>query len=65
MKFTVSIKSHDSGAQSVTVAELDRSGPVGAGSFSINLAEAKKLLRQVQRHVVQSQLAMHVEGLGS
>ncbi len=61
MKFTVSIKSHDSGAECVTVAELDRSGPVSAASLGMTLAEAKKLLRQVQRHLVQSQLSMHVE----
>ena len=42
------------------IAEVDRSGPLTVASLGLTLAEAKELLREVQRRLVQAQLANHV-----
>ena len=61
MKLTVSVAVSDSTGDNVVVAKLDRDGPVTAASLGLTLAEAKELLRGVQRQLVQSELALHVE----
>ena len=61
MKLTVSVAVSDSTGDNVVVAELHRDGAVTAASLGLTLAEAKELLRGVQRQLVQAQLALHVE----
>ena len=43
------------------VAEFERNSPVSAASLGLNLGEAKELLRNVQRELVQAQLEIELE----
>jgi hypothetical protein len=63
MKVTVSIQISLPCCSDTTriVAEFERHNPVSAASLGLNLGEAKELLRNVQRELVQAQLANELE----
>ena len=55
MQFIVSIKSHDSDAETTTLVTFERNDLTGAASLGLTIDESKALLRQVQRQLFQAQ----------
>tara|TARA_E500000305_G_scaffold12793_2_gene8752 strand:+ start:435 stop:1835 length:1401 start_codon:yes stop_codon:yes gene_type:complete len=61
MKFTIQIKCGDDSSAPLLVAEIERKGPLKAGSLGLTLAESKGLLANVQKELVESQVQRFIQ----
>ena len=61
MKVTVTVNISGSTAKEAIALEFDRTGPVKASTLGLTLGEAKTMLRQLQREIVEAQIAEHLQ----
>ena len=61
MKFTIQIKWEDDSSTPITVAEIERTGPLKAGTLGLTLAESKGLMAKIQKEFVESQVHLFIQ----
>ncbi len=62
MKFTLWMPSDDGAGEPISLAKIERHGPVVAASLGLKLAESKALLSAAQRALVQAQFREYLIG---